>query len=201
MWNELLYCGQDITISAFSIIFVQHFCEFILCDDAVTIGVLLCDHFLEFDILKTTKKIDNVPHLYLLHCPRVAQTDHDAHQLLSADNPGTIHPIICQLTSKMSRRESTTITTNIHPSFFVSNTLKASSMSLLCSSSALFFCIKATNSCRTNVQHKVKKYTFSFITSKSTVPESSSSISLIISMSSCSVGFWPMDLSTTPSSS
>ena len=150
---------------------------------------------------KTTKKIDNVPHLYLLHCPRVAQTDHDAHQLLSADNPGTIHPIICQLTSKMSRRESTTITTNIHPSFFVSNTLKASSMSLLCSSSALFFCIKATNSCRTNVQHKVKKYTFSFITPKSTVPESSSSISLIISMSSCSVGFWPMDLSTTPSSS
>lgn len=39
------------------------------------------------------------------------------------------------------------------------------------------------------------------VTSKSTVPESSSSISLIISMSSCSVGFWPMDLSTTPSSS
>lgn len=49
--NYILYCRQDVTIFAFSIIFVQHFCEFILCDDAVTIWVLLCDHFLEIDNL------------------------------------------------------------------------------------------------------------------------------------------------------
>ena len=47
-------------MSAFSIIFVQHFGEFILCDDPVTVRVLLRDHFLEFDITKT-KKIDDVP--------------------------------------------------------------------------------------------------------------------------------------------
>ena len=48
-------------MSAFSIIFVQHFCEFILCDDPVTVRVFLCDHFLEFDIITKTKKIDDVP--------------------------------------------------------------------------------------------------------------------------------------------
>ena len=49
----------------------------------------------------------------------------------------------------------------------MSNTLKASSMSSLCSSSALFFCIKATNSWRTNVQKKKLRSTHSPVSPRS----------------------------------
>ena len=46
-------------MSAFSIIFVQHFGEFILCNDPVTVWVLLGDHFLELDS-KKQRKIDTI---------------------------------------------------------------------------------------------------------------------------------------------
>ena len=124
---------------------MQHFDKLFLRDDSIPVRILLSDHLLVNVFRMRAYSGHYSPTLIsasVLGLPRLIIT------FINSSAEMTLNSMQCQRPVLQSPQPS-------HPSWLVSNTLKASSISSPSSSSALFLFIKITNSCEDDITSPV----------------------------------------------